>query len=378
MGLAVFIARGVPAQEHMDHMPEAERWHASVAGAAFLQYDHTFQTRGAYHVGSLNRVMLHAGGPWGGAGGTLAVRVMGSAEPLTLGDRGAPQLLQVAFTNGGQTVTDRSHPSPWIMELAGSYERPLAAGVDVSLYGAAIGEPALGPPVYLHRGSAATNPVVPLGHHAQDDAHSSFGVVTFGARVERLRLEMSAFNDRQPDDPGTVFFYQGARLDAYATRATVMAGAGWSLFASYGFLPATGGGHTHDSQHRVSAGGLLTAPGWSVTIAYGGSDPVGSARLRHTLLVEAEHRLSSADVVFGRAEYVQRTAEELSLVGSINATQDVEAVQVGYGRTVVARRATTVRVGAHATLNIVPPALVPFYGSRAPFAIAVFGQLTRS
>jgi len=355
-------------------MVEAPGRQLSVVGTAYLQYVRTFGTRGAYQFGSVNRAMVDAGTPW--AKGVVRAHLMASAEPLTLTDRGAPQLLQVAFMSGGGTITDHAHASPWIMELAGSYERQLLTDVAVSLYGAAIGEAALGPPAYQHRASAAANPAEPLGHHAQDVTHSSFGVVTFGVRRRGLRLEASAFNDRQPDEPGSVFFYRGARLDAYAARATFAVGKAWSLFWSYGYLPATSGGHSHDSQHRVGAGGVHDTPTWSLTLVYGANDPVGNSRPRPTVLAEAERRWNDRHVLFARAEYVERTAEELSLVGSVSATQDIAAFQLGYGRTMMGPGGTTTRVGAYATVNAIPPQLVPFYGSRTPFGIAAYTQLS--
>ncbi|HXO86117.1 MAG TPA: hypothetical protein VN803_11405, partial [Gemmatimonadales bacterium] len=247
--LSLLLTRGLVAQGHAHH--GGDEWRPSLEVTAYLQYLHSSGLRGAEQLGSVNRVMAHIGGA--GLGGTIRLRAMGSAEPLTLTDRGAPQPLQVSFTSGGATITDRSHPSPWLMELAASYERAIGGGMSVSLYGAAIGEPALGPPLYAHRASAAANSAVPLGHHSQDVTHSSFGVVTVGVSRGTVQLEFSAFNDRQPEEPSTVFYYDGARLDSYAARATVGMKGGARLSAFYGYLPAAGGGHHHDALHRFGA-----------------------------------------------------------------------------------------------------------------------------
>lgn len=318
--------------------------------------------------------MVRAGGP--AAGGVLRLDLMASAEQLTLSHRGVPQLLQVAFEHDGETITDHAHPSPWIMTLSGSYEHAVARDFAFSLYGAAIGEPALGPPVYMHRASAAANPVVPLGHHAQDDTHSSYGVVTAGLRWQRVQLEASAFNDRQPDNSETVLAYDGARLDSYSGRATIAVGARWSVFGSYGYMPALTGGHAHDAQHRVGVGAILTSDTWSVSVVHGANDPIGGARPRRTLLAEAERRWPGGHVLFTRAEFVQRTAEELALVGSINAVQDVGALQAGYARDVMSRSGVMLRLGAHATVNVVPPQLEPFYGARTPLALGAHAQVS--
>jgi hypothetical protein len=371
IGVVVVLARSLSAQRHEGHIAGA-----SLHGTMFLQYVRTFGPRAAYQLGSVNRLMVDIGGPrWGGV---LRFRAMGSAEPLTLSDRGTPQPLQVAFTSDGRTITDRAHASPWIMELAASYERAIARDMTVSVYGAAIGEPALGPPVYLHRPSAAANAAVPLGHHAQDITHSSFGVVTLGLAKGRVRLEGSAFNDRQPDEPGTVFYYRDARLDAYAARATLAVRAGWSLASSYGYLPATSGsvGHSHGALHRVSVAAVDTRPPWFITIAYSANEPLGSALPSRTVLAETERRWTAGHALFARAEFVQRTDEELGLVGSVDERQDIKAFQVGYARALPSVAGNPARIGAHATLAIIPPQLEPFYGRRTPLTLAVYAQIS--
>lgn len=357
------------------HHAAASSWRAEWHGTAFVHYVRTFETRGTYQLGSVNRLMMHASGP--AAGGVVRFDFMGSIEPLTLTDRGVPQLLQASFhTSDGTIITDRAHPSPWIMALSASYERALSADLRVSLYGAAIGEPALGPPVYMHRASAEANPVVPLGHHVQDDTHSSYGVITAGVRWQSLYLEGSAFNERQPDGSDHVFYYEGARLDAYATRATIAVGARWSLFGTYGYLPEMTQGHAHGAQHRTGAGAIRTSPTWQVSFVYGANDPIGSVRPRRSLLAEAQRHWPGGHVFFTRAEFVQRTAAELELVGSINTVQDIGALQLGYGRDLLSRGSVTVRLAAHGTVHVVTPQLEPFYGAHLPLAFGVHSQVS--
>ena len=66
------------------------------------------------------------------------------------------------------------------MELAGIYSvavrQPLAL-----LYGGLPGEPALGPPAFMHRFSGMNIPVAPITHHWLDSTHITYGVVTAGA-----------------------------------------------------------------------------------------------------------------------------------------------------------------------------------------------------
>jgi hypothetical protein len=363
------------AQEHEHH--GGGQWRPSLEVTAYLQYIQTSRIRGAYQFGSINRAMLQTGGS--ALGGSIRLRAMGSAEPVTLTERGAPQPLQVSFTSDGETITDRAHPSPWLMELAASYERVISEGGDVtvSLYAAAIGEAALGPPIYFHRGSAVANSAVPLGHHSQDVTHSSYGVVTAGVTAGIVGLEFSAFNDRQPEEPGIVFYYDGARLDSYAARATVTTKGGSRLSGFYGYLPAAGGGHHHDALHRFGAALTHDGSPWSFSLVYSANDPLGSTRRANTVLLEGARRWSGGHVLFARAEYVQRTDEELALIGSINALQDVEALQLGYAMA-VGGSGMQFRVGGYTAINLVPPQLEPFYGTRTPLTLNAFGQVSWS
>src|SRR5437660_1594506 len=300
-----------PAHRH--HVPE-NRWRVTAHGTVFLHYLRTFGTRAGDQVGSVNWAMVQAAGPAGGADGLLRLRGMASAEPLTVTPRGYPDPLKVTAVYHGEAVTDRAHPERWLMELAALYERrlPGTRGTAFSLYLAPVGEPALGPVGYEHRPSAAFEPGAPLGHHSQDETHARFGVATVRLFPRLLRLEASAFNDRQHAHPGAVFAYHDAALDAYAGRLTIIPSASWSVSASYGYLPASGGAHAHDAQHHWGIATLATHPAtttngggrsWSLALVYGATRPLGASRALPSLLGEATVAWSGGGAVFARVEY---------------------------------------------------------------------------
>ncbi|MGA8706207.1 MAG: hypothetical protein WB646_04385 [Steroidobacteraceae bacterium] len=56
----------------------------------------------------------------------------------------------------------------------------LPARQSLFLYAAVAGEPALGPPAFMHRFSGEDDPVAPLTHHWLDSTHITYGVVTAG------------------------------------------------------------------------------------------------------------------------------------------------------------------------------------------------------
>ena len=133
------------------------------------------------------------------AGGTLQLRAMLSPEPL-MGARGYPLLLASGETADGVTpLVDRQHPHDLFMELSASYSLRLSGGASAFVYAGLPGEPAFGPPAFMHRLSILDSPEAPISHHWLDSTHVSFGVVTAGLVLGAVKLEASRFNGREPD-----------------------------------------------------------------------------------------------------------------------------------------------------------------------------------
>jgi len=172
-------------------------WMLMVHGDAFLQYDHQGGPRGDDQVGSINWAMLMAMRQL--AGGTLHLHGMASAEPLTIGKRGYPLLLQSGETYQGVPLHDRQHPHDLFMELSALYERPITQRLGVLVYAAPVGEPAIGPVAYMHRPSALNDPFAPLAHHWTDATHITYGVLTAALFTRNVKLEATLFNGREPD-----------------------------------------------------------------------------------------------------------------------------------------------------------------------------------
>ena len=342
-------------------------------GAAFLQYVQTLGTRGTYQVGLANWVMLMGSGP--APGGRVRLRFMGTIEPFTLPDGGYPQLLQVAHQYQGAPASDRQHPHELFVEMSAAYDWAASEALGLSLYGAVVGEPALGPVSYNHRAGAGRDPTAPLGHVAQDYTHESLGVVTIGAFGRRARLEASLFNGSHPDEDRTNLDLQGGQLDAVSGRLTWAPSTALTASVWWAALPARTGDHAHGAEQRFGAAVLLAKPrsgrAWSTTFVYGAVAPEGD-EVRHTALIESSLDLSPAQAIFGRVEFVQRTAEELALTGSVPERMDLLALSIGSARRLWRSRVVDTAAGARVTVNLIPAALEPFYGSRAPAALLVY------
>ena len=165
---------------------------------------------------ALNLVYDRQGGPRGGelgfvsgmvmgsarrelGGGTLQLRGALSPDP-SMGRHGYPLHLAAGETADGATpLVDRQHPHDFFMELSASYSHPLSGSDSLFVYAGLPGEPAFGPPAFMHRLSIQDSPEAPITHHWLDSTHITFGVVTAGLVLGDVKIEASRFNGREPD-----------------------------------------------------------------------------------------------------------------------------------------------------------------------------------
>jgi hypothetical protein len=353
-------------------------WDVTSHGFAFLQYDTQSGDRGASQFGSLNWMMLMASHAL--AGGRVQARTMLSLDAATVTPRGYPLLLQSGEAYDGVPLHDRQHPHDLFMELSALYEKPVTKSVGVMLYAAPSGEPALGPVAFMHRPSAMDNPTAPITHHWSDATHISFGVLTAGLFTHTLKLEGSLFNGREPDQHR--FDFDPITLDSYSARATFNPTMEWSLSAGYGYLKSPEALHPDESMHRVTASALHgttfgTDGQWSTSVIYGANRHSTRPGFSHSLLAESEIVMDARNTIFGRAELVQKTAEDLVLDTpqfnfAADRSFDVSELSLGFIRDFARFGAGTLGLGVMGTVNVVPSALVPAYGSRTPVGAFVF------
>jgi hypothetical protein len=258
------------------------------------------------------------------------------------------------------------------------YQHAVSDRVGVSLYVAPVGEPAMGPVAYPHRPSAMNDPMAPLGHHWQDATHITFGVLTAGVFTHSLQLEGSIFNGREPDENRTNFDYEGRSLDSYAGRLTWNPSSHWSLSGSYAYLKSPEAILPDESLHRINAS-IMNGQTWgrhgelATTFAFGGNRHSGSDHLEPSYLLESNLEIGGTHSIFGRAEYVQKSAEELVL-GPAGPTGEFKIGSLVGGYVYEFDRAGDVRtgIGARASINFLPSALEPHYGSRTPRGFALY------
>jgi hypothetical protein len=343
---------------------------------AFVGYDWFGSDRGSQRVISVNSVMAMAWQPVGP--GELTERLMLSAEPITVGKRGYPLIFQTGETFHGQPLHDRQHPHDFFMELALSYVLPVSAGVAVEVYVAPAGEPALGPVAYPHRISALSDPFAPIGHHWEDATHISFGVLTAGVFTRHLKLEGSWFNGREPDENRWDLDLDVP--DSYSGRLTWNPNAMWSTQGSYGYLRSPEPSSSGVSVQRVTASVTHNAPlggaaNWAMTLL-GAANFESEGPATPAALLESTWSIDGHHVIFGRAEYVRKSGQDLVLPEVLDSEAfNMALLGLGYAYYFGPIASFEPGIGVRAAIGVTESRLESFYGTQAPVGGIVYVQI---
>jgi hypothetical protein len=319
-----------------------------------LVYDWQEGPRGGekiFGAGMLMGMARREAGP-----GTLQLRAMLSPDPL-MGRRGYPLHLAAGETADGiAPLVDRQHPHDAFMELSASYSVPLGPKASAFLYAGLPGEPAFGPPAFMHRMSIADSPEAPITHHWLDSTHITFGVVTAGLIVGGVKLEGSRFNGREPDERR--WNIETGPLDSTALRLSWNPTSTLSLQASWAHLVSPEQLEPDENSTRWSASAIYTRrfgrENWlSTTLAWGRRDGADAIAL------EAAAGLGLW-TLYGRAEYAENDELEPA-AGHHGPARNVGKVSFGAIRDVRIARQVRLGLGAQVTRNFVPAALAPLY-----------------
>lgn len=296
-------------------------------------------------------------------GSTLNLRLMASPDPW-MGRDGYPLLLAAGETADGVTpLVDRQHPHDLLMEMSASYARPLNDRVSVFGYVGLPGEPAFGPPAFMHRMSAMDSPEAPITHHWLDSTHIVFGVVTAGVAWDGFKLETSAFKGQEPDEAR--FDIDSPRLDSWSVRASWNPSPEWSLQASWADVTSPEQLSPGEDETKWSASALharrLGDGWWSSTLAWGRkTDDHGESK--DAWLVETAWRPDDRWTLFARAERIE--TDEL-LPGPGGHHGDVHVVgrlSLGAVRDWRVAERVSLGFGGLVSLHRTPDALRPIYG----------------
>ncbi|HEX5184078.1 MAG TPA: hypothetical protein VFW19_13145 [Allosphingosinicella sp.] len=301
-------------------------------------------------------------------GGTFQLRAMLSPEPL-MGADGYPLLLASGETaNGRDPLVDRQHPHDLFMELSARAEIPLGGDAVFFLYGGLPGEPAFGPPAFMHRLSIMDSPEAPITHHWLDSTHVSFGVATAGLVWRNWKIDASRFNGREPDQDR--WDIETGPLDSTALRLSWNPVPRLSLQASWARLIHPEQLEPMANQIRWSASAIWTQMlgldrWWSTTLAWGRRS--SEAGWLDGLALESAVKLG-AITLFARGEIVGN--DELAGGGARMQAYGVGKISLGAIRDFRLAPHLSFGVGALVARDFVPRPLAASYGGDRDGAMA--------
>lgn len=365
------------------YMIHGKKWMTMIHGDIFARYNNQdlFKagSRRGHQVDAPNMIMGMTQRQIGN-NGLLAFNAMLSFDPFTVGNGGYPLLYQTGEAYKGQKLVDRQHPHDLLSELNVAYTQSFSKKTDLYFSFGFPGEPALGPPVFMHRLSAMGNPDAPLSHHYADATHITFGVATLGFRLSNVKIEGSIFTGREPDEYR--YNFDQARFDSYAVRLSYNPSKEWALQVSNGWIHSPEELEPQENVDRFTASAIHTKmlnddSFISTTLVYGQNHLSDNGKTLPSVLLESNLQWHKA-AFYGKYEYVKKDADELDLENQhtgYNPNYTIQAVTLGANRILTSFKSTDLRIGLQGTLNLSPSALQPLYG-KTPVGAEVYLRIS--
>ncbi|MBA2621000.1 MAG: hypothetical protein H0U87_07355 [Acidobacteria bacterium] len=294
----------------------------------------------------------------------IGVRAMLSLDPIIERGYGYPLLYQSGEAYRGKPIHDRQHPHDFVSELSASYSYKLSEKQSFYFYAGLPGEPALGPPTFMHRLSGMENPDAPISHHWQDSTHITYGVLTAGYTYDRVKFEMSAFKGQEPDE--NRWNFDAPKLDSFSGRLSFNPTREWSLQISHGRLKNPEPSEPElKIRRRTTASAiynknLTNDRNWANTFVWGQNNDDGE--FTNAFLFESNYQFQK-NSIFGRVERVQKSGHELVLDHAReHEIFNVGLYSLGYVRDLIKDKGIDVGLGAQATFYTNPSTLNQIYG----------------
>jgi Heavy metal binding domain len=348
-------------------------------GAIFPRYTNVSTRRGDDRIDAPNWFMGMYSHPLGDST-QIGARLMMSLDPLTEGGRGYPLLFQTGESWHDQPLHDRQHPHDLFDELSFSLSQKFDHDLSAYIYFGYPGEPALGPPAFMHRPSAMDDPDAPIGHHWQDSTHITFGVATLGAQWRNVKLEGSIFTGREPDEDR--YDFDRPRFDSYSGRLSWNPTRNLALQVSYGYIKSPEELDPKTNIHRTTASAIYNLPlghdtNWSNTFVWGQNNATEEGKTQ-SFLIESNYQ-RGRDTVYFRWEHVQKSGHELVLNEAAHTRIfPVGAYTLGYVRDLSHGNGIDIGLGTQFTINNRPDTLDRYYGDDLGYAFEFFLRIRPS
>jgi hypothetical protein len=356
---------------HEAWMSMSGDWMLMAHGVLNFVYDHQSGRRGGDKAFSSGMLMGMAQRPLGN--GTVQFRAMVSPDPL-MGKRGYPLLLASGETaNGTDHLIDRQHPHDFFMELSASVSQNIGPKSSAFLYAGLPGEPAFGPPAFMHREAIMDSPEAPISHHWLDSTHITFGVLTAGIAVDRVKLEVSRFNSREPDQHR--WNIETGPLDSTSIRLSWNPTSELAVQGSWGRFKEPEQLEPGVDQKRWSASALYAreiAPEWKFagTLAWGRKSVEHHSDDAYAAEASLKH---SNWTIFGRGEITEN--RELVDTEDHGLVFRVGKISLGGVKDFKVAEHFSLGIGGLVAVNFVPGGLAPIYGSHHPIGTMAFMRL---
>ena len=359
-------------------MFHSKKWMYMLHGNIFLRYNNQdFSNKGSRGDSKFDAPnwLMFMGQRKVGDRGLFRFSAMLSLDELIAGGSGYPLLFQSGESYKGKPLVDRQHPHDLFSELSVGYTYALSKHTDVFAYLAYPGEPALGPVAFMHRPAALYNPDAPLSHHWTDATHITFGVATAGIRLDKFKIEGSAFTGREPDEHR--YDFDKPRFDSWSSRLSYNPSNNWALQVSHAFMKQPEPLHVNKDVNRTTASAIYSLPlakdGWFNATAVWGRNKSKNHDAENAFLLEASWR-SNKLALYGRYEYVQKSVEELVLDETIyghDAIFPVHAFTAGINYDLLHINKIRVAGGTQFTLYRTDEKLYSLYGKH-PMAFEIY------
>jgi hypothetical protein len=348
-------------------------------GAIFPRYTNVSTRRGDDRIDAPNWFMGMYSHPLGDST-QIGARLMMSLDPLTEGGRGYPLLFQTGESWHDQPLHDRQHPHDLFDELSFSLSQKFDHDLSAYIYFGYPGEPALGPPAFMHRPSAMDDPDAPIGHHWQDSTHITFGVATAGLVWRNIKVEGSVFTGREPDE--NRYDFDRPRFDSYSGRVSWNPTQNLALQGSFGYIKSPEAVDPKTNIHRTTASAIYNLPlgrdtNWSNTFVWGQNNATEEGKTQ-SFLIESNYQ-RGRDTVYFRWERVQKSGHELVLKPfDESEIFPVSGYTLGYVRDLSHGNGIDIGLGTQFTINDRPDSLDRYYGDDVGYAFQFFLRIRPS
>lgn len=353
------------------HMVYGENWMGMYHGNIFLRYTKQGGKRGGEQFSFPNWFMASAQRNITD-NQQIAFRGMVSLDRLVDGGNGYPLLLQSGETWNGQSLVDRQHPHDLFAELSATYSISFGHEIGSYLYLGYPGEPAMGPPVFMHRPSSQFNPDAPIGHHWQDATHITFGVATVGFVLKNVKIEGSLFTGREPDE--NRYNFDKPRFDSYSGRVSYNPTSEFALQVSYGFINDPEG--HGDDVNRISASALYSTT-FNDDESIHASAVFGQNEDHHvqlnSYLLEAAY-INGNVGLYGRHEIVEKPRFDLGIFIDKEKSEAVRQYTAGINYQIVENEQYSIKASVQGMVSAVSTFLESYYGKN-PVSVQVYIQV---